>query len=211
MMIDALRYLSDENNKIARAQLAIAYQNEVLQKNMDWNTLLLLPIENYLPSVFLEKQRELRFMPLYELLEELFSIFEMGHIKEQDAYLFAFFDAVTDYLQSNSSELDSFIRYWDETLCSKTIPSGEVEGIRSSPSTNPKDWNFIQYSSLSAIGNWKMKRITNWYGVLLKRLRLMTWTSFQSITRHKWPSPFTGTIICRNVFNCGWTISTCFM
>ena len=85
MLIDRLGYLSDENNKIARAQLAIAYQNEVLQKNMDWNTLLLLPIENYLPSVFLEKQRELRFMPLYELLEELFSIFEMGHIKEQDA------------------------------------------------------------------------------------------------------------------------------
>lgn len=32
MMIDALRFLSDENNKIARAQLAIAYQNEVLQR-----------------------------------------------------------------------------------------------------------------------------------------------------------------------------------
>ena len=40
MMIDALRFLSDENNKIARAQLAIAYQNEVLQKNLDWNCLL---------------------------------------------------------------------------------------------------------------------------------------------------------------------------
>ena len=29
-------------------------------------------------------------MPLYELLEELFSIFEMKNIKFQDAYLFAF-------------------------------------------------------------------------------------------------------------------------
>ena len=120
MMIDALRFLSDESNKIARAQLAIAYQNEVLQKNLDWNTLLLLPIENYLPPAFLENARKNSvIMPLYELLEELFSIFEMSHIEEQDAYLFAFFDAVTDYLQSNSSELDGFIRYWDETLCSK--------------------------------------------------------------------------------------------
>lgn len=98
-------------------------------------------------------------MPLYELLEELFSIFEMNLIKDQDAYLFAFFDAVTDYLQSNSSELDGFIRYWDETLCSKTIPSGEVEGIRISPYTNPKDWNSIPYSFLSATGNWRMKPI----------------------------------------------------
>ncbi len=62
MMIDALRFLSDESNKIARAQLAIAYQNEVLQKNLDWNTLLLLPIENYLPPAFLEKQKELRLV-----------------------------------------------------------------------------------------------------------------------------------------------------
>ena len=159
MMIDALRYLSDENNKIARAQLAIAYQNEVLQKNMDWNTLLLLPIENYLPSVFLEKQRELRFMPLYELLEELFSIFEMGHIKEQDAYLFAFFDAVTDYLQSNSSELDSFIRYWDETLCSKTIPSGEVEGIRIFSIHKSKGLEF--HTVLLPFCDWKLENETN--------------------------------------------------
>ena len=159
MMIDALRYLSDENNKIARAQLAIAYQNEVLQKNMDWNTLLLLPIENYLPSVFLEKQRELRFMPLYELLEELFSIFEMGHIKEQDAYLFAFFDAVTDYLQSNSSELDSFIRYWDETLCSKTIPSGEVEGIRIFSIHKSKGLEF--HTVLLPFCDWQLENETN--------------------------------------------------
>ena len=46
MMLDALRFLSDENNKIARAQLAIAYQNEVFtKKGLDWNTLLLLPAE----------------------------------------------------------------------------------------------------------------------------------------------------------------------
>ena len=60
MMLDALRFLSDENNKIARAQLAIAYQNEVLQKGLDWNTLLLLPAENYLPAAFLEKIKRIK-------------------------------------------------------------------------------------------------------------------------------------------------------
>ena len=159
MMIDALRFLSDESNKIARAQLAIAYQNEVLQKNLDWNTLLLLPIENYLPPAFLEKQKELRLMPLYELLEELFSIFKMSHIEEQDAYLFAFFDAVTDYLQSNSSELDGFIRYWDETLCSKTIPSGEVEGIRIFSIHKSKGLEF--HTVLLPFCDWKLENETN--------------------------------------------------
>ena len=159
MMLDALRYLSDGNNKIARAQLAVAYQNEVLRKGLDWNTLLLLPVENYLPAAFLEKLEELRLMPLYELLEELFSIFEMNRISDQDAYLFAFFDAVTDYLQSNSSELDGFIRYWDETLCGKTIPSGEVEGIRIFSIHKSKGLEF--HTVLLPFCDWKLENETN--------------------------------------------------
>lgn len=54
----------------------------------------------------------------------------MDLIEKQDAYVFAFFDAVIEYLKSNSSEIDNFIRFWDEKLCSKTIPGGEIEGIR---------------------------------------------------------------------------------
>ena len=98
-------------------------------------------------------------MPLYELLEELFSIFEMKNIKAQDAYLFAFFDAVTDYLQNNSSELDAFIRYWDETLCSKTIPSGEVEGIRIFSIHKSKGLEF--HTVLLPFCDWKLENETN--------------------------------------------------
>lgn len=159
MMMDALRYLSDEKNPIACAQLATSYQNEILQKEIGWNELLLLPTVNYLPSTFTERLKELRLMPLYELLEELFSLFEMNRIQEQDAYLFAFFDAVTDYLQSNSSELDAFIRYWDDILCSKTIPSGEVEGIRIFSIHKSKGLEF--HTVLLPFCDWKMENETN--------------------------------------------------
>lgn len=159
MMIDALRYLSDENNPIACAQLAVSYQNEILQKEIGWNELLLLPTVNYLPPSFTEHLKELRLMPLYELLEELFSLFEMNRIQEQDAYLFAFFDAVTDYLQSNSSELDAFIRYWDDILCSKTIPSGELEGIRIFSIHKSKGLEF--HTVLLPFCDWKLENETN--------------------------------------------------
>ena len=98
-------------------------------------------------------------MPLYELLEELFSIFEMNRISAQDAYLFAFFDAVTDYLQSNSSELDSFIHFWEETLCNKTIPSGEIEGIRIFSIHKSKGLEF--HTVLLPFCDWKMENETN--------------------------------------------------
>lgn len=159
MIINALRYLSDENNKIARAQLAVAYQNEVLQKGLEWNNLMLFPAESFLPPAFLERIKELRLMPLYELLEELFTLFEMNRIQEQDAYLFAFFDAVIDYLQSNSSELDAFIRYWDDTLCSKTIPSGEIEGIRIFSIHKSKGLEF--HTVLLPFCDWKLENEKN--------------------------------------------------
>lgn len=159
IMIDALRYLSDENNKIARAQLAISYQNEVLRKELDWNTLLLLPAEDYLPPAFLERIKELRSMPLYELLEELFSLFEMNRIEAQDAYLFAFFDSVIEYLKEHSSELDGFIRHWDKTLCGKTIPSGEMDGIRIFSIHKSKGLEF--HTVLLPFCDWKMENETN--------------------------------------------------
>ena len=54
----------------------------------------------------------------------------MERIEHQDAYLCAFYDAVTEYQQKHSSELTAFLTYWDEKLHEKTIPSGEIEGIR---------------------------------------------------------------------------------
>ncbi len=130
MLIDAVRYLSDQQNKVALLSLLTNYQ--LLVKGFEGNidTLFRCQPEEYLPEVFFSDADRLRIMPLYELLEELYRIFDVNEIKRQDAYLFAFFDAVTEYLQSNSSDLSSFIQYWDETLSGKTIPTGEVEGIQ---------------------------------------------------------------------------------
>ena len=130
MLIDAVRYLSDQQNKVALLSLLTNYQ--LLVKGFEGNidTLFRCQPEEYLPEVFFSDADRLRIMPLYELLEELYRIFDINEIKRQDAYLFAFFDALTEYLQSNSSDLSSFIQYWDETLSGKTIPTGEVEGIQ---------------------------------------------------------------------------------
>lgn len=159
MMIDALRYLSDPKNLIARASLTTNYQCQIKGFEGALDTLLTGKPEALLPEAFINNLDTLRLMPLYELLEELFTIFEMHRISDQDAYLFAFFDAVTDYLQSNSSELDSFIRCWEEKLCSKTIPSGEIEGIRIFSIHKSKGLEF--HTVLLPFCDWKMENETN--------------------------------------------------
>ena len=161
MLMDALRFLNEPDNKIAKAQLTAAYQNEVLKNDIDLNTLLLNEVETFLPTEFIEQIDVLRLMPLYELLEKLFVIFQLSLIDNQDAYLFSFFDKVSEYLKDNSSELTAFIKHWEELLCSKTIPSGEIEGIRILSIHKSKG---LEYPNvLIPFCDWKMENERNFH------------------------------------------------
>ena len=142
MLVDALRYLTCPDNTIARATLLLDYGQ--------W-------INDTLPDDFTLRQEELRLMPLYELLEELCVIFHIEQIEGQEAYLFAFFDAVTVYLAD--SPADGFLNYWDETLCSKTIPGGEVEGIRILSIHKSKGLEY--HTVLIPFCDWKLENETN--------------------------------------------------
>lgn len=98
-------------------------------------------------------------MPLYELLEELYSILRLNLVAKQDAYLFSFFDAVTQYLQDNPSDIGHFIRHWEDTLCAQTIPSGEVDGIRILSIHKSKGLEF--HTVLIPFCDWKLENETN--------------------------------------------------
>lgn len=159
MLIDGIRFLANPEDRIACARLAVAFQHEVLHKDIDLNTVLINNIEDYLPAGFMLQVADLRLMPLYELLEKLFVLFDMKQLEEQDAYLCAFYDAVTDYLQSNSSELTNFLQQWDETLCNKTIPSGEISGIRILSIHKSKGLEY--HTVLIPYCDWAMENETN--------------------------------------------------
>lgn len=172
MLIDGLRYLSNPEDKVAQAllitnyqllvtkeELPIAGEEEKKQREIQWDDLLTAEPDDTLPEAFVTRMEALRLMPLYELLEELFSLFGMNRIEKQDAYLFSFFDAVTEYLQNNSSDLDAFIRYWSETLCNKTIPSGEMDGIRILSIHKSKGLEF--HTVLIPFCDWKLENETN--------------------------------------------------
>lgn len=165
LLMDALRTLSNPEDRISRASLIAGYQQgnpqgeETPTEGEAWDALFRGEGDKLLPKEFVTRQETLRLMPLYELLEELFSLFRLKEVSLQDAYLFAFFDAVAEYLQNNSSDLDAFIRYWDETLCSKTIPGGETEGIRILSIHKSKGLEF--HTVLIPFCDWKLENETN--------------------------------------------------
>lgn len=159
MLIDALRYISNPENNIARASLISSYILQIRKNKTEWDSIFKSQTEEILPESFYNRMHTLRLMPLYESLEELFSLFQMKVIEKQDAYLFCFFDAVTEYLENNSSDIDSFLRYWDDVLSSKTIPSGEMEGIRILSIHKSKGLEF--HTVLIPFCDWKIENETN--------------------------------------------------
>ena len=69
-------------------------------------------------------------MPLYEQAEALFSLLHVDRMEQQSAYLCAFYDYVSAFAADRGSDIDAFLKAWDEDLCGKTIQSPEADGIR---------------------------------------------------------------------------------
>lgn len=159
LIIDAIEYLVDPDNSVAKAQLALSYQHDILKKEIAPNTILFSNIDDYLPNEFTSQQNSLSMMPLYELIENIYFLFSLEKIEKQSAYLCSFFDSVINYLQDNSSDLTSFLTYWEEKLSSKTIPSGDMDGIRILSIHKSKGLEF--HTVLIPFCDWKMENETN--------------------------------------------------
>ena len=131
IIIDAMRYLINTDDKVAMASLRLGYHLLTNTETKFSDGIFCEECEEVrLPVDFMEQLDQLRQMPLYELTEELHNLFGLNQAVEQTAYLFAFFDEVAQYLKDQPADIGSFLKYWDEELCNKAIPSGEVKGIR---------------------------------------------------------------------------------
>ena len=130
LLISAMRYMTNPDDRVALAFLALHAGKNAMTEDAGPVLLARKDLESLLPEGFTRQLDTLRTLPLYELQEELYTLFGLARIPGEDAYLFAYFDRLTDYLQDNPSDLSSFLTYWDETLSQTSIPSGEVDGIR---------------------------------------------------------------------------------
>ena len=128
LLIAAMRYLTDPDDRISLAFLALHLGTA--PNSPDLSLLTRKELETLLPEAFIQGATRLSALPLYELQEELYTLFGLERFPDEDAYLFAYFDQLTEYLQDNPSDLCSFLTYWDETLSQASIPSGETHGIR---------------------------------------------------------------------------------
>ena len=144
LLIEALRLITRPDDLLTKAYVTTLYQRQVLGNEAPDEQLLLsgTSYDDLLPADFIQHLEELRAMPLYELVERLYILFNLSSLESQSAYVCAFFDYLTDFLFGPQTILSknipheedlrarTFLKEWSETLCSKTIQSDVISGIR---------------------------------------------------------------------------------
>ena len=132
LLIHALRLLTHPDDALTKAAIVKIWQHDIRQNSTDDNEILLSTqdLDALLPSDFTGHLTELRSLPLFELVERLFAIFGLDNLTDQNAYVCAFYDQLTKYINENAADLSDFLSEWDENLCSKTIQSDETDGVR---------------------------------------------------------------------------------
>lgn len=80
-----------------------------------------------LPEQIIDMLNRIRELPLYEMTEEIFELFRDAMEDNEQIYIQSFLDMVLDFTIRNSSDLDAFLKWWDEAGVSKTIftPDGQ--------------------------------------------------------------------------------------
>ena len=132
LLIQSLHLLTHPDDLLAKATIAKLYQRCVIGNTITENELFIKdqPLDELLPKAFTQHTVELLQLPLYELTERLYSIFQLDRLNEQSAYICTFYDQLNQFCQDNSTDIDAFIAEWEETISGKTIQSTETDGIR---------------------------------------------------------------------------------
>lgn len=133
IIVNAMLWLTHPDNILAKAYIAKAYQTYVLEKSeQETNKLLATAegIDSALPCALIDKRDDLLTMPIFELAEQIYTLFNIGNIKGEDAYLYAFYDALTDFIANNTADIDSFVEEWNDSIAEKTIQASALDGIR---------------------------------------------------------------------------------
>lgn len=132
LMIAAMRSLLDKDDLLTRATLAEAYQTRVMDNDRPPRQLPLTAedIDTLLPPDFAHGRETLLSMPLVELAERLYDLFQLSRLAHQSAYVCAFYDQLHRFVADNTADVGSFLEAWDETLHKKTIQSDDKNGIQ---------------------------------------------------------------------------------
>ena len=127
IIIAVLRLLCNPDNNIAKAFLIKSYNEDVLKNDINIDDYL---SDKNLPINFTERLKQISTLPVTDMLEEIYSMFDLYRIEKQDAFICALYDKINEFVTNNTSDLESFLEEWDAKIHSTTIQGSTADGVR---------------------------------------------------------------------------------
>lgn len=128
-MVALLRYLRNPEDKI-NEQTAL-YSYRILQgDDADENQPDLYSLSSSdlaFPVEIASELQALSRQSLYEISEGLFRLFSGDFRENEQVFVQAFLDMVSEYTQKESADLSRFLKWWDETGYRKTIATPDAQ------------------------------------------------------------------------------------
>lgn len=131
LVISSLRYIAEPKDRINIANLVKLYNTVVCSQEFslaaspsDGELLLMLPQE------FRDALAGIARLPLYELIEQILALPGIDGAKEEEAYIYAFLDHASQYINSRSADINKFLKAWDESIHEKSIPAESIDSVR---------------------------------------------------------------------------------
>lgn len=112
------------NRFILSEYLGIRAGNQYGEKEAE---LLFTEEGNLVLKEITDQTDRLRSLPLYELTGKLISVFELEKEEGNLPYLMAFRQVVLDFERDETSDLHSFLEYWEEYGSAKTLAASETQ------------------------------------------------------------------------------------
>lgn len=117
IMIASIKYIDNPKDKINLAQLIYEYQkliHEVPNTNKIFLSLEDESYKKFLPEKFFDEFPVFSQKELFELSEQLISIFNLQDKTREFAYLKTFQNSIAEFTRRRYSDLSEFIEWWNE-------------------------------------------------------------------------------------------------
>ncbi|MCQ2252556.1 MAG: UvrD-helicase domain-containing protein [Bacteroidales bacterium] len=134
IMVNAMKYINNPDDMIAKVDMMKSYCS-ISNMDISDDTIIKAAIsdeesEKILPQGFSDIRRQYSDMPLYDLCEKLIACFGLQQYMGDHEYLRTLEDCVLNFTKTYSSDLNRFVRWWDESGYKTAIqPSDEQDAV----------------------------------------------------------------------------------
>ncbi|MDD4684358.1 MAG: UvrD-helicase domain-containing protein [Bacteroidales bacterium] len=127
LIIDCLRYISNKKNSVSLFNIKRSVFGDEKIFTQSIGSVNEIPEE----LSWLNNRESLLNKPLFELVVHIIKNLELDKNETELSFITSFCDKLQDYTSGNTSDINSFIKYWDEDLLETKISINEdYDGIR---------------------------------------------------------------------------------